>query len=112
MPAPPMNQDIILHIPRLVNGKPVLNRNGQVIRDPIESKARVKLSGEHIITDSGERKDAVLELRTPPELPIQTGDIVEWTDEFGRLWTGPIEKTGEVRNYSGEVVYFRKAWTT
>lgn len=112
MPAPPMNQDIILHIPRLLNGKPELNRNGQIVRDPFPTRARVKLSGDHIITDSGDRQDAVLELTLPPNVPVQTGDLVDWTDEFGRTHSGPIVKLGEVRNYSGTVVYFRKAWTT
>lgn len=113
MPAPPMNQNIILHVTKLQpNGQPELNRNGQVVRLPNDATVRVKLSGETIFTENGERADAVMELTTPAELKIQTGDIVEWIDEFAITHKGPIVKITESRSWSGQVIYFRKAWTT
>lgn len=113
MPAPPMNQTIVLHsTQRDAAGNPVLNRNGQVIRTKKNSRARVKYSGEQIFTANGEETEAVLELVLPSDLEIREGDLVEWIDDFGKTITGPVAKLGEARNYGGLVVYFRKAWTT
>lgn len=113
MPAPRMEADILLHVVKYdAFGNPEENRNGVAIRVQVPSKARVKYSTERIFTTSGEESTATLEVTLPTETEVHDGDIVEWVDRFGKTVKGPIVKMREVLNPSGEIVWYRKAWTS
>lgn len=111
MAKPPMPDDITLHVPQLDdNGEPLKNRYGQAILTQRSSKARVKYTAERIFTATGSEAQAVLEMSLPPETEVHSGDIVEWVDRFGVTVKEPIVQLKEILNYSGTVVYYRKAW--
>lgn len=111
---PPMNDQITLLIIEKdpVTGAVLKDRNGRPIRAPIPSIARVKRTSARIFTTSGEETQAVLELALPPELDVQDGDVVEWTDRFGHKFSGPIASLKDVLNFGGNEVYYVRAWTT
>lgn len=114
MARPPMNQSLTLHVTQLdPNGEPMKDRNGRPLRLATQlDGVRVKLSADRIFSKSGDETQAVMEIAFPPEVNVQDGDVVEWADQFGKVHRGPIEKIKEVLNYGGDVVYYRKAWTT
>ena len=110
--APPMKERIKLFIKALdVDGNPLYDRNGRELTMETETRARVKYSGEHIFTSSGNETVAALELRIPADVMISEGDGVHWLDPFSRLVVGKIAKIEDVKNFPG-VVQYRKAWTT
>lgn len=111
MPKPPMNDNIKLHQQKFdADGNPLLTRNGQSIRETIESKARVKYSVGRVFTANGEETETVLELSVPPTTPIYDGDEVEWIDRDGKKVLEQVLSIKEILSYNGKVVYFRKAW--
>lgn len=110
--APPMRHEIKLLIIQLdPNGLPLYDRNGREIRVETVSRARVKYSGEHIFTTSGNETVAALEMRVPHTLMVSEGDEVHWTDPFMRIIKGKVAKVEDVLNYPG-IVQYRKVWTT
>lgn len=108
---PPMPDTVKLHVVQYgPDGTPLENRYGVQIRTMVESKARVKYTDAQVFTTTGDEAAAVLEIAFPPDTQIMAGDLVEWVDRFGVTVKEPILTTKEILNYSGKLVYFRKAW--
>lgn len=109
-----MNDELTLKIiGRDANGVVLKDRNGRPLRiDQHVPSCRVKLTADRIFTTTGEETQATLEIAFPPEVNVQDGDEVAWTDMFGKVHSGNIAKLKDVLNFSGTVVYYRKAWTT
>lgn len=109
---PPMKDNITLMVKKLDEfGKPLLNRNGVAIREPIQTKARVQHSNKVIFSAAGTEITATLEVDIPPDIEVRSGDIVHWVDRFGVLITGPIEQLTEALSANGSTVWFRTAFT-
>lgn len=112
MAKPPMPDNITLNVVDYdANGVAVKDKYGVEKRRIVQSKARVKKTTELITNRNGDEVQAVLALSLPAETEVHTGDIVTWVDRFGVAITGPIETLSEVKNYSGTVVYYTKAYT-
>lgn len=110
--APPMKDWVTIHVIRLDdNGQPVVNRNGVAIRDPVETKARVRQTTKTIFNSAGQEVTATLEIDLPSEVTVYSGDIVEWVDRFGKLVKGPIADLSEALSASGKKIHFRTALT-
>lgn len=112
MIAPPMKDQITLMVVKYDEfGKPVVNRNGVAIRVPVQTKARVQHSNKILYSSTGAEVSAVLEIDLPPDVEVRAGDIVNWTDRFGVLITGPIETVSEALSARGQNVWFRTVYT-
>lgn len=115
MPAPPMNDSIRLFIPAIdpATGEVAKDKYGRNIA-PVETvvKARVKYDDTIIVTRSGTQVEAKLKIDLPTTQEVYAGTKVEWTDRFGNEVEAVIETVGEVLNYSGKSVYWRKCYAT
>lgn len=111
MPAPPMPDTITIHAQILdESGQPVYDGRGRPEMEVYTSKARVKETGEAILTRTGITVSADLEVILPAKTKIQAGNIIEWTDEFGTTFKDVVEDVRRTRSYAGKT-YYRKAFT-
>lgn len=115
MPAPPMKDTIKLFIPQIDPATGLIKKDKygrEIAPTAIESDARVAYTTEVIVNASGQQIEAKLEIDLPSTQEVLPQIKVEWVDRFGNLVTAQIETIGEILNYSGKKVYWRKCYAT
>lgn len=115
MPAPPMNDVIILLMPAIdsATGEIAKDKYGrELTNQPTVADARVAYTAELIVNQKGEQVEAKLEIDLPTTQEVYVGINVEWVDRFGNEVQAVIEAVEEVLNYSGKKVYWRKCYAT
>jgi hypothetical protein len=103
---PSMKQEVVVYVPRFGEK----DEYGRPLKDAIISKARVMYTTRTIMGQDGQIHETSLEVDLPPNVPVEHGTEIEYTDYVGKTTKGQVVAMNESTNLSGSKVYFRTVY--